>query len=89
MKKRKAMNPRAMRFSMSEPRRFIEDEEDDENCRGCLFRRQKSTVCYTAAAEAIARGMLDCDAIDTLGRVIVYVQYNQVQTGIPIEEPNE
>jgi hypothetical protein len=86
---KKPMDPTAMRFSMSEPRPFIEDEEDDENCRGCLFRRQKSDVCYSAAAEAIERGMRDCDTIDTLGRVIVYVQYNQVQTEIPTEEPNE
>lgn len=84
------MDPRRMRFSMSEPRRQLEDDDNRGlNCYGCIFRREKASVCRAASEEAIERGMRDCDAVDQFGEVVVYVQYNQVQTEIPIEEPNE
>lgn len=51
--------------------------EDDDciglNCRGCLFERQRKSVCDAAGAEAIKRGLRDCDAVDQFGDVVIYV----------------
>jgi hypothetical protein len=74
------MDPTRMRFSMSEPRKLIEDEDNRGlNCVGCLFRRQRASVCRVASEEAIARGMRDCDAVDQFGDVVVYVEYHETQ----------
>jgi hypothetical protein len=80
-----ALDPTRMRFSMSEPRPLKDDEENSGiNCWGCIFKRQKASVCEVAAAEAVARGYRDCDAIDQFGEVIVYVKYYQRQLEIEI-----
>lgn len=80
-----ALDPTRMRFSMSEPRPLKDDEENSGiNCWGCIFKRQKASVCIEAAAEAVDRGYRDCDAIDPFGEVVVYVKYYQRQLEIEI-----
>jgi len=86
----KPMDPTRMRFSMSAPRRQLDDDDNSGlNCHGCIFRRQKAAVCKVAGLEAVDRGMRDCDAVDQFGEVVVYVPYNQVQPEITTEEQNE
>ncbi|TWI69020.1 hypothetical protein IP91_00085 [Pseudoduganella lurida] len=56
--------------------RPLVDDEDNRglNCHGCLFHRQPAAVCRVAAAEAVLRGLRDCDSIDQFGEVVVYVE---------------
>lgn len=62
-----------MQFAQHE-RPLVEDDDNRGlNCRGCLFYRQPSAVCRTAAAEAMKRGLRDCDSLDQFGEVVVYV----------------
>lgn len=85
-----AMDPSRMRFSMSEPRPLRDDEDNSGiNCWGCIFRRQRASVCIEAAAEAVERGIRDCDAIDDFGEVIVYVPYFQKQLDLIGEEDDK
>jgi hypothetical protein len=67
------MDPSRIQFAQ-QTRRLIEDEDcKGINCRGCLFNRQPARVCISAAAEAVRRGMRDCDAVDQFGEVVIYV----------------
>lgn len=67
------MDPRKIQFAMSEPREQPDDPKNEGlACAGCLFRRQRSSVCRIAGQEAIARGMRDCDRPDQFGQYIVY-----------------
>jgi hypothetical protein len=67
------MDPRKTQFRQ-EARRLVDDpEERGLNCRGCLFARQRASVCRAASEEAIKRGMRDCDAVDQFGDVVIYV----------------
>ena len=57
-----------------EERPLIEDDDNRGlNCHGCLFHRQPARVCVAAAAEAVKRGLRDCDAVDQFGDVVIYV----------------
>lgn len=82
----KRLDPDSMRFSQ-EARPLVEDEEERGlNCRGCLFSRQKAEVCYAAAEAARRLGLRDCDAVDQLGDVVIYVPYREVQLAIVDEQ---
>lgn len=60
---------------MSAPRPLLDDpEEKGLNCDGCLFQRQRAAVCIEASAEAVRRGLRDCDAIDQFGEVVIYLR---------------
>jgi len=73
------MDPRRMRFTMSDPRDPAPDPDNEGlGCEGCLFRRQRSAVCMIAGQEAIARGYRDCDNPDERGQFIVYVRPYQM-----------
>lgn len=68
------MDPTRMQFGMSEPRPLKDDPDGKGlDCEGCLFQRQRASVCRVAAEEAVRRGLRDCDAIDQFGEVVVYV----------------
>lgn len=54
------MNPAEIRFA-AQPKRVHRFDDEDEGCRGCLFERERSKVCFAACAEAIKRGLPDCD----------------------------
>lgn len=67
------MDPSRIQFAQ-QTRRLVEDEDcRGINCHGCLFNRQPARVCISAAAEAVRRGMRDCDAVDQFGDVVIYV----------------
>lgn len=67
------MDPARIQFAQQT--RPLTDDEDNRglNCHGCLFNRQPARVCNVAAAEAVKRGLRDCDAPDQFGEVVVYV----------------
>lgn len=67
------MDPTRMLFAQQE--RPMRDDDDNRglNCHGCLFNKQPARVCMTAAAEAVKRGLRDCDAPDQFGEVVIYV----------------
>lgn len=67
------MNPARIQFAQQE-RPLIEDDDNRGlNCHGCLFNRQPARVCVLAAAEAVRRGLRDCDAVDQFGEVVIYL----------------
>jgi hypothetical protein len=67
------LDPARTQFHQQE-RRLIEDDDNRGlNCYGCLFNRQPARVCRAAAAEAMKRGLRDCDAVDQFGEVVIYV----------------
>ena len=67
------MDPARFQFGQQE-RRLLEDEDNRGlNCQGCVFNRQPSAVCRSAAVEAVRRGLRDCDAVDQFGEVVIYV----------------
>lgn len=54
------MDPARIQFAAS--RRPVDLlDEDDDPCKGCLFERERSTVCHKAGAEAKRRGQPDCE----------------------------
>lgn len=67
------MDPTRMLFAQVE--RPLQEDDDNRglNCLGCLFNRQPAAVCRTAAAEAVKRGLRDCDSLDQFGDVVIYV----------------
>lgn len=68
------MDPTRMLFTQV-TRKLIEDDENRGlNCEGCAFKKQPAAVCRTAAAEAMKRGLRDCDAVDQFGDVVIYVE---------------
>jgi hypothetical protein len=73
------MDPTRMRFSQH-ARPLLDDQE--ENCRGCLFKRQKAAVCRLANQVAQQLGLRDCDAVDAFGEVVIYVPYREIQRDI-------
>ena len=67
------MNPARMQFRQQE-RPLIEDDDNRGlNCHGCVFHRQPARVCIEAAAEAVRRGLRDCDSVDQFGEVVIYL----------------
>jgi hypothetical protein len=67
------MDPARIQFGQQE-RPLIEDDDNRGlNCHGCMFNRQPARVCRAAAAEAMKRGLRDCDAVDQFGDVVIYV----------------
>ncbi len=67
------MDPTRIQFTQ-QPRRLIDDDDNRGlNCEGCLFQRQPGRVCRVAAAEALKRGLRDCDSLDQFGDVVIYV----------------
>jgi len=37
-------------------------DEDDDPCSGCIFEKERSSVCHAAGDEAKLRGLEDCEA---------------------------
>ena len=73
------LDPDRMRFSQ-DARPLVEDEDNRGlNCHGCLFFKQKAAVCRAAAEAARRLGLRDCDAVDQLGEVVIYVPYREIQ----------
>ena len=67
------MDPTRIQFAQQE-RPLIDDEDNRGlNCRGCIFDRRPAAVCRAATAEALKRGLRDCDAVDQFGEVVIYV----------------
>lgn len=75
----KRIDPDRMRFSQHARRQLEDDDNRGLNCHGCLFHKQKATVCYAAAEAARRLGLRDCDAVDQFGEVVIYVTYREVQ----------
>ncbi len=44
---------------MAKPKSANFFDEDDDACAGCLFMKERVSVCRVATAEAIKRGMRD------------------------------
>lgn len=84
----KALDPDRMRFSQEE--RHHEEDEDNVglNCKGCLFAKQKASVCELASEAAKRQGLRDCDAVDIFGQVVIYVKYRERQREL-IGETND
>jgi hypothetical protein len=49
------------------------------SCSGCLFEHERASVCRIASAEAVKRGLPDCEYPDAEGRSIIYV-------AVPVDE---
>lgn len=62
-----------MQFKQQERQLLEDDDNRGLNCHGCLFHRQPARVCISAAAEAMRRGLRDCDAVDQFGEVVIYL----------------
>jgi len=54
------MTPRDLTF-IAKPKRTNAFDDEDDGCRGCMFERERSTVCHEACREATKRGLADCD----------------------------
>jgi hypothetical protein len=67
------MDPTRIQFQQQARPLREDDDNRGFNCHGCLFDRQPARVCVTAAAEAVKRGLRDCDAVDQFGEVVIYV----------------
>lgn len=67
------MDPTRIQFGQQERPLREDDENRGLNCHGCLFNRQPARVCISAAAEAVRRGLRDCDAADQFGEVVIYI----------------
>jgi hypothetical protein len=67
------MDPTRMQFTQQERPLREDDDNRGLNCHGCLFNRQPARVCRAATAEAMKRGLRDCDAVDQFGEVVIYV----------------
>jgi hypothetical protein len=67
------MDPTRIQFQQQARPLREDDDCQGINCHGCLFDRQPARVCVTAAAEALKRGLRDCDAVDQFGEVVIYV----------------
>lgn len=48
-------------------------EATGKGCRACLFYRERSAVCHVAAAEAVKRGMQDCEYPNPDGKPVIYI----------------
>jgi hypothetical protein len=55
------MSPANIRFTAKVSRK--------QSCAGCLFIDQKAETCHAACAEAVKRGLPDCD--DSKGYIYV------------------
>lgn len=75
----KSIDPSKIRFSQEARRQLEDDDNRGLNCRGCLFHKQKATVCFAAAEAARRMGLRDCDAVDQFGEVVIYVPYREIQ----------
>jgi hypothetical protein len=67
------LNPARIQFTQLERPLREDDDNRGLNCHGCLFHRQPAAVCTKACAEAVRRGLRDCDAVDQFGEVVIYV----------------
>lgn len=70
---RDVIDPTRVQFAQLERAQVDDDENAGLNCRGCMFDKQTAAICNTAAAEAVKRGLRDCDAPDQFGDVVIYV----------------
>ncbi len=69
------MDPRKILFGMSAPHDPVPDPKNEGlSCSGCLFMNEKASVCREAGAEAVKRGLRDCDVPDQFGQLVVYVR---------------
>lgn len=76
------LDPDRMRFSQ-EARPWVEDEDNRGlNCYGCLFSKERASVCRHAGQVAQRLGLRDCDAVDQFGEVVIYIKYREVQLEI-------
>ena len=55
-------------------------------CDGCLFRGQRSSVCFRAADIAVAAGDPDCDQVLPGRRSVIYVLHNSDPRQMPLIE---
>lgn len=55
------LDPARILFAAHPKRSNFFDEEDDQ-CRGCVFEKERSSVCHAAGKEAKLRGIDDCEA---------------------------
>lgn len=74
-----SLDPNRLRFSQQSRRQRDDDDNRGINCRGCLFAKQKASVCFAAAEAARRMGLRDCDAVDQFGEVVIYVPYHEEQ----------
>jgi hypothetical protein len=45
----------------AQPKRVNRFDEEDDGCRGCLFEKERASVCHVAEAEAKKRGLPSCE----------------------------
>jgi hypothetical protein len=54
-------DPRTIQFAAKRQHKVNVLDEEDDGCRGCLFERDRASVCRIAGEEARARRLPDCD----------------------------
>lgn len=74
------MDPANMAFGIQEARM-------KKSCKGCVFIKQPVAVCFQACAEAVKRGLPDCDAINERGKRVVYIDVDPRQMDIEKDAP--
>lgn len=56
-----SLDPKRVQFATQlRPQALL--DEDDDPCKGCIFEKERSSVCHAAGAEAKLRGIEDCEA---------------------------
>ncbi len=68
------MNPTTIQFRARVSRK--------QSCSGCLFIDQKAETCHAACAEAVKRGLPDCD--DAKGYIYVADEVDPRQLSLAV-----
>jgi len=55
-----ALDPARIIFA-AQPKRVNRFDEEDDGFRGCVFEKERPSVCHVAEAEAKKRGLPSCE----------------------------
>lgn len=69
------MDPTSIAFGIQEARM-------KKSCKGCILEKQPSKVCFAACAEAVRRGLPDCDELNERGKRVIYIEIDPRQLDI-------
>ena len=56
-----SLDPRRIQFAAQRQHKVNVLDEEDNGCRGCLFERERHSVCVVAGEEAKKRSLFDCE----------------------------
>ncbi|CUI02632.1 hypothetical protein BN2497_2565 [Janthinobacterium sp. CG23_2] len=53
------------------------DPRAEDQCKGCMFDKQRTAVCKEACARAQLAGLPDCESMFPTGRSFIYIASKQ------------